>query len=79
MSIGNRESFTSRSEFRNMMTRSPGSKFPNADAINFVFVAVSRLVVSLSKKVLVGCGDDSAMAGLFVATWDWADDADSEV
>lgn len=34
-----------------MITRSPGSKFPKAEAINFVLVGVSRFVVSLSKKV----------------------------
>lgn len=38
------------------MTRSPGRRFPTAEAISFVFVAVSRLVVSLSRNVFGGCG-----------------------
>lgn len=67
MSIGNLESLTSRSEFRNMMTRSPGRRFPTAEAISFVFVAVSRLVVSLSRNVFGGgCGGSEVMCAVLV-------------
>mmetsp|Transcript_17958 Transcript_17958/g.36260 ORF Transcript_17958/g.36260 Transcript_17958/m.36260 type:complete len:138 (+) Transcript_17958:2185-2598(+) len=47
---GKRLSFTSLSEFKNMMTRSPGRSGPSAEDTSLVLVAASSAVVSFSRN-----------------------------
>mmetsp|Transcript_2745 Transcript_2745/g.5343 ORF Transcript_2745/g.5343 Transcript_2745/m.5343 type:complete len:144 (+) Transcript_2745:1205-1636(+) len=72
---GKRLSFTSLSEFKNMMTRSPGRSGPSAEDTSLVLVAASSAVVSFSRNV-GGVVEEEGVGGVAVDGGETDEDED---